>query len=141
MGQATLDDEDLFGEAADELQRDVRSHINDAWEALPDPDAIWAAQSENVIGVLNTLRSSLDVSDAREHLREARKWHTIAVRADAIEDDTVSDELSDLEEMIASIETMREQVGAVTSELPGLREQLQSMQESESEPEQAAIEA
>lgn len=141
MGQATLDDEDLFGEAADELQRDVRSHIADGWDALPAPDAIWMANADNVIGVLNTLRSNLDVSDAREHLREARKWHTVAVRAEAVDDDTVGEELTELEEMIDTIETIREQVSGVTSELPALREQLQSMQAPEEDPEQAAIEA
>lgn len=141
MGQATLDDDDLFGEAAEELRSDVESHIASGWAALPEPDTIWTANSENVIGVLNTLRSNLDVSGAREHLREARKWHTIAERADAVEDGELGDELADLEETIHTIETVREQVGAVTSELPGLRDQLKDVGESEALSDQATIEA
>jgi hypothetical protein len=41
MSQSTLDDEDLFGEAAQEMRADVEEHLSAARDELPDPDAIW----------------------------------------------------------------------------------------------------
>ena len=76
-----------------------------------------------------------------DHLREARKWLTIAERAEALEDDDLREELADLEETITTIETVREQVGSVTSELPGLREQLKNVEVDASDADQATIEA
>lgn len=125
MSQATLDDDALFGEAADELGANVREHVDAAWAALPDPEQIWAAESENVLGVLNTLRSGLDVEEARAHVRDAKKWYTLGTRAEAFDpDDPLAEELATLEETIESIEALRAQVGDVASELPAVRKTL-----------------
>ena len=65
--QSTLADDDLFGEAA---------------ASLPDADAVWDVEADNVLGVLNTLRSALDVGDAADHLRQAKKTFIVGRRAD-----------------------------------------------------------
>ncbi len=122
MSQATLDDDALFGEAANELETNVRDHVDAAWNALPDPEQVWTVESENVLGVLNTLRSALDVEDAIEHVRDAKKWYTLGSRAEAFDaDDPLAEELAELEATIESIEELRTLVGDAASELPAVR--------------------
>lgn len=125
MGQATLDEDDLFGEAAGELEEDVRDGIERAHETLPDAESIWTTEADNVLGVLNGLRTALDVDDATAGLRDARKWFTIGERAGAFESDgELATELQELEATITAIERAEEDVAALVSTLPELREQL-----------------
>lgn len=125
MGQATLDEDDLFGEAASELEEDVRDGMDRAREALPTADAIWTAEADNVLGVLNGLRTALDAEGATAGLRDARKWFTIGERAGAFESDgELASELQDLESTIAAIDRAEQDVAGLVSKLPDLREQL-----------------
>ncbi|WP_339105001.1 DUF5790 family protein [Haloterrigena salinisoli] len=123
MSQATFgDDEELFGEAANEMRADVESSLEDGWAALPDADDVWETDADNVLGVLNGLNSALDAGDAEEHLRDAKKWFTMGQRADAFEDaDDLEEAIGDLEDAIADISEAGEQVGELTSTIPALR--------------------
>lgn len=105
MSQATFgDDEELFGEAANEMREDVESSLADGWDALPAADDVWETDADNVLGVLNGLKTALDAGDAEDHLRDAKKWFTMGQRADAFEDaDDLKEEIGDLEEAISSI--------------------------------------
>ncbi|PCR90701.1 DUF5790 family protein [Natrinema ejinorense] len=127
MSQATLgDDEELFGEAANEMREDVESSLEDAWATLPDADDVWETDADNVLGVLNGLNSTLEAGDAEEHLRDAKKWFTMGQRADAFDDaDDLEEEIADLEEAITDISEAGEQVGELTSTIPALRGTLQ----------------
>ncbi|MDF9745805.1 DUF5790 family protein [Natrinema salsiterrestre] len=127
MSQATLgDDEELFGEAANEMREDVESSLADAWAALPDADDIWDTDADNVLGVLNGLNSALEAGDAEENLRDAKKWFTMGQRADAFDDaDDLEEEIADLEAAITDISEAGEQVGELTSTIPALRGTLQ----------------
>lgn len=125
MAQATLDEDDLFGEAANELEDDVRDGIATARENLPAADQIWAADADNVLGVLNGLRTALDTEEARAGLRDARKWFTIGERAGAFESDgELAAELNTLEETMATIDGAKDDVAALINKLPELREEL-----------------
>lgn len=125
MSQSTLEDDDLFGEAADELRADVEEALTAAEGALPDPDAIWTVEADNVLGVLNTLRTNLQADEAREHLRQAKKSYMLGERADAFEDSTgLRTRLEDLEETVDDIEAVHEAVADAAGSLPGLRERL-----------------
>ena len=64
MSQATLDDDELFDEAASEMREDVESSLDDARAALPESDDIWDAEADNTLGVLNGLKEGLDAGDA-----------------------------------------------------------------------------
>jgi len=81
MSQTTFDDDELFGEAADEMRADVEEHLAAARESLPDADAVWVVESDNTLGVLNALKGALDTGDAEDHLRDAKKWYTMGKRA------------------------------------------------------------
>ena len=125
MAQATLDDDELFGEAADELKDDIEAALQSAEETLPDADAVWEPAGDNLLGQLNALRSTLDTGDTREHLHEARKWLELGRRSGAIaEDDELIMRVETADEKLQAIEAARESVGTLTSTLPELRQLL-----------------
>ncbi|AHF98470.1 hypothetical protein HALLA_06040 [Halostagnicola larsenii XH-48] len=134
MSQASLDDDELFGEAATEMRDDVEASLADAWGALPDADDVWESDADNVLGALNGLKSALDAGDAEDHLRDAKKWFTMGQRADAFDDaDDLEEEIEDLEATIEDISEASEQVGELTSTVPALRSALESADEDTDE--------
>ena len=129
--QSTLADDDLFGEAAAEMREEVEGHLDDARASLPDADAVWDVEADNVLGVLNTLRSALDVGDAADHLRQAKKTFIVGRRADAFDDaDDLEADIEELEGLVASIEDAEDLVGDLTGTVPGIRNQLQEATEA-----------
>ena len=124
--QTTFGDDELFGEAADEMREDVESHLEAARAELPSPEDVWETDADNVLGALNGLKSALDVGDAAEELRQAKKWYTMGERADAFEDaDDLEADLEELSALLETIEAAREDVTALTSTVPELRGALQ----------------
>ncbi|WP_313691539.1 DUF5790 family protein [Halorarum halobium] len=126
MGQTTFDDDELFGEAADEARADVEKHLRNARATLPTADAVWDTDADNVLGALNGLRSALDTGDAAEELRQAKKSYVMGERAGAFEDDDeLATDIEEVADLVGSIEDAHEQVGELTSTVPGLRSQLE----------------
>ncbi|CQR51019.1 MULTISPECIES: DUF5790 family protein [Haloferax] len=122
MSQSTLGDDDLFGEAAAEMRADVEEHLGEARSELPDPDDVWEAEADNVLGVLNGLRSSLNVEGAAEHVRQAKKWYVIGQRAEAFDDpEDLEEAIEELEELIEMVDEAHELVGELTNTMPQLR--------------------
>ncbi|WP_142860052.1 DUF5790 family protein [Salinigranum halophilum] len=135
--QAQLGDDDLFGEAAAEMREDVEAHLDAARAELPAPDDVWETDADNVLGVLNGLKSSLDVGDATEELRQAKKWYVIGSRADAFEDaEDLEEEIETLEALIETVTEAREQVAELTGVMPQLRGALEDAAEIEEEEEE-----
>jgi len=129
MSQSTLDDDDLFGEAANEMREDVEESLERARESLPAADDVWEAEADNTLGVLNALRSALEVGDAEDPLRDAKKWYTMGERADAFDDaDDLAAEIEAVEELIADVREASEQVGELTSTIPQLRSALEEFE-------------
>jgi hypothetical protein len=136
MSQSTLDDDELFGEAASEMRADVEESLDAARESLPSADDVWDVDADNTLGVLNALNSALDIGDAEDHVRDAKKWYTMGERADAFEDaDDLAEAIEDVEELIADIEAAGEQVGDLTSTIPQLRGALEDAAETDADPE------
>jgi hypothetical protein len=126
MSQTSLDDDELFGEAATEMRDDVEASLAEARGALPDADAVWDVDADNTLGVLNSLKTALDVGDAEEHLRDAKKWYTMGERADAFEDaEDLAEAIETVEELVEDVEDAREQVGDLTATIPQLRSTLE----------------
>lgn len=128
MSQMTLSDDDLFGEAADEIRDDIEACLASARAELPTADELWTIEGENALGVLNGLRSALDVDAARDHLHDAKKWYVIGDRADAFEDpDSIETEIRDLEALIDDLEAAKSDVTPLINALPELRSTLESI--------------
>ena len=126
MSQTTLDDDELFSEAASEMRADVEDALESAREALPDADTVWTVESDNTLGVLNALRSALDVGAAADHLRDAKKWYTMGERAGAFEDaDDLEAEIEAIESLFGRIEDAHEAASGLASTLPELRSALE----------------
>ena len=132
MSQSTLGDDDLFGEAADEMRSDVETHLEAARAELPAADDAWDTEADNILGVLNGLGAALDVGDAEEELRQAKKWFAVGERADAFEDAAdLAAAIEDVEETLALVVDAGEQVNALTSTMPELRSALQAAADDE----------
>lgn len=126
MTQATLDDDELFTEAASEMREDVESSLEAAREELPDAEDVWEVEAENTLGVLNSLRTALDIGEARDHLRDAKKWFTMGKEADAFEDaDDLAEEIETVAELIENIDGASEQVSELASTVPELKSALE----------------
>jgi hypothetical protein len=122
MAQTTLDDDDLFSEAASEMRADVESSLDQAQDALPDAEAFWTIDADNTLGLLNTLSSTLETGDATEHLRNAKKWYTMGKKADAFEDGgDLANDIEELEQLLADVEAASEQAGDLASTVPQLK--------------------
>ncbi len=125
MSQSSLDDDELFGEAANEMRTDVEDALDEARDALPDADDFWQVDADNVVGALNGLKTGLDAGEAVDHLRDAKKWFTMGQRADAFDDaDDLRAEIENLEGLVTDIENANDQVTDLAATVPGLKEQL-----------------
>ena len=134
MSQSTLDDDELFDEAASEMRADVEEALDAAREALPESDDIWSIEADNALGALNALRSALDVGEAADRLREAKKWYTIGQRADAFEDgEDLAEAIEEVESLFSRMEDARESVGDLASTLPELKSELEAAHEDDDE--------
>ena len=130
MSQSTLDDDELFSEAANEMRADVESALDEARAELPDADTIWSVEADNVLGVLNALRSGLDAGDAEDHLRDAKKWYTMGQRADAFDDAAdLEAEIDAVADLIETIADAHEEVSDLAATLPELRGELEEANE------------
>lgn len=128
----TLDDDELFTEAASEMREDVEQALASARDQLPDPDTIWAVESENTLGVLNGLRSALATDDAVDDLRDAKKWYTMGERAGAFDDATdLEEEIESLEAVFRKIEEAHDVVSEAARTLPDIRSELEALSTSE----------
>jgi hypothetical protein len=132
--QSTLSDDDLFGEAAEEMREEVETHLDNAQTALPDATSVWQTNADNVLGALNGLRSALDADDAEEHLRQAKKTFVVGTRADAFDDpDELRSEVESVEELLTSINTADELASELTTTVPQLHDQLPEVDEETEE--------
>jgi len=131
MSQTNLDDDELFGEAANEMRSDVEASLAEARGALPEAGAVWDVEADNTLGVLNALKTALDVGDAEDHLRDAKKWYTMGERADAFEDaDDLAEEIETVAGLIEDVEDARGQVGDLTATIPQLRATLEEFEDA-----------
>ncbi len=134
MTQATLDDDELFTEAASEMREDVEESLEAAQASLPAADDVWEVEADNTLGVLNALRSALDVGNARDHLRDAKKWFTMGTKADAFEDsEGLAEEIEAVEALIVEVEETHEQVGELASTVPQLKSALEDAEAADEE--------
>ncbi len=130
MAQTTFDDDELFGEAADETRSEVQNGLDAARAQLPTADAVWETDADNVLGVLNGLSQALDTGDAAAELRDAKKAYVLGERAGAFDgDEELAAEMERVEDLIATLEEAREEVSDLTATIPELRSQLEEAHE------------
>ncbi|EMA41438.1 DUF5790 family protein [Halococcus hamelinensis] len=133
MSQSTFEDDDLFDEAADDIRSDVEERLDAVADALPDGDAIWSVEADNTLGVLNSLRSALDVDDAAADLREAKKWYAMGKRAEVFDDsDDLEARIETLDGVLTDVEEAHEQASGLASTVPELRGALDETHDGES---------
>ncbi|WP_188980407.1 DUF5790 family protein [Halocalculus aciditolerans] len=134
MSQSSLDDDELFGEAAAEMREDVETHLAKARDALPEGKAVWDVEADNTLGVLNGLKSALAADEVDTHLRDAKKWYTIGERADAFEDASdLQAEIEEIESVLDDLQAVSEHVAELTGTIPELRSKLDDLHADDDE--------
>lgn len=142
MSQTTLDDDDLFNEAADEMRDDVEENLTAARDVLPDPETIWEVDADNTLGVLNALKGALDVEDAETKLRDAKKWYAMGREAEAFDDaDDLEADIAEIESLFEQILDAHDQVSELTAIIPELRGTLEEVNPPQDEAANADTEA
>lgn len=132
MSQSTLDDEELFTEAASEMREDVEDSLAAARDELPGADDIWDVEADNTLGVLNSLSTALTLGDARENLRDAKKWYTMGKEADAFDDaEDLAEDIEAVEALLGDIDAAKEQASELASTIPQLKSALEDAEEDE----------
>lgn len=124
MAQSTLEDDELFDEASNEMREDVEEALEEAHGALPEADEVLDVEGDNIIGVLNSLKSGLDADDAEDSLREAKKWFGIGSKADVFDEEFVEEteeELEELEEALGSLADAEETATELTDTVASLK--------------------
>ena len=134
MSQSTLDDDELFTEAASEMREDVEESLAAARDELPAADDIWTVEADNTLGVLNSLSTALTLGDARENLRDAKKWYTMGTEADAFDDaEDLAEEIQAVEDLLGDIEAAKDHASELASTIPQLKSALEETTEDETE--------
>jgi flagellin-specific chaperone FliS len=124
------------------MRADVEDSLAEARGALPEADEIWEVDADNTLGVLNGLRSALDLGDAEEHLKEAKKWYTMGERADAFEDaEDLAESIEEVEELMEQITDAHDEVSDLASTIPELRGALEDAHEEADDAADADAEA
>lgn len=127
MAQSTFADDELFDEAADELREDVEAALDDARDALPNGDALLDVEGDNLVGVLNAAKADLDAEDARDALREAKKWYETGRRAESFDDDFAAeteDAIEDLDAAVDAVDDAEEAATELVDSVATLKKQL-----------------
>ncbi|MFB6188062.1 MAG: DUF5790 family protein [Halobacteriaceae archaeon] len=125
MSQSSLDDEELFGEAAAEIRSDIENALENAESTLPNAEDIWNIDADNSLGMLNGMKAALDYEEAEAQLRDAKKWYMMGQRAGAFDNpDELKEQIDEFESIIQDMEAAEEHIQALTSLLPDLRNQL-----------------
>jgi len=127
MAQSTLDDDELFDEASEEMRDDVEDALKEAREALPEADDILDVEGDNIIGVLNSLKSGLDAGEAEDALREAKKWFNIGKEANAFDDeftDEAEEDIAEIEEALGALDDAEESATDLTDAVASLKDTL-----------------
>jgi len=127
MAQSTLNDEELFDEASQEMRGDVEEALEDAREALPEEDDVLNVEGDNIIGVLNSLNSGLEAGEAEGSLREAKKWFSIGKEADAFDDDfaeETDEDIAEIEDALGALKDAEESATDLTDAVASLKDTL-----------------
>lgn len=124
--QASLDDEELFSEASEEIERKVEDSIEAFRSSLPDSTSIMEIEGENIVGILNSFKSDIEVEN-KEYLREAIKWFEVGKRADAFDEefiDRIEGEIDNLNNIAKSIDNAKESTMELTDAIAELKRSL-----------------
>ncbi|WP_302083350.1 DUF5790 family protein [Salinibaculum rarum] len=122
MPDEEFDSEALFDEASQDVREKVENNLADAREAIPEANEIWEVDTDNILGVLNGLKNTLDIDGAAEAVSEAKKWYVIGDRADAFPDgEDLEAEIRDVQQVVDDLNEIYEQTSELTSSLPKAR--------------------
>lgn len=109
MSESMFDDDELFAEAAEELQVDVDDALTRAREHVPAEEVVLGADQDELQAVLASLTTTLDIEAIKDALQEARKAFVMGRRADAFDDEYIADTeatMTTLEDTVTTLQNI-----------------------------------
>lgn len=116
MTQTSFDDEELFTEAAEDMQTEIEESVSAATATLPSKDALREPDPETLLDALDAVKSEIDIEAVEAALTDVKKTFVLGQRAEAFDSAYVTETeatITDLEETVA---TLRE-IETATAEL------------------------
>lgn len=126
MAQTTFDEDDLFDEATAEMQADVDDALARAREQIPSAETVLAADGDDLHAVLDSLTTTLNVEAIETALQEAQKAFVLGQRADAFDDDYITD----TEATIATLDETTAALRSIETAATDLDEALTTFQDA-----------
>lgn len=108
MSQSRFDDEELFAEATEEMQADVEEALARVTEHLPTDDVLFEVADESLPVVLESVDAALTIEPVEEALRDAQKAFLLGKRADAFDEEYVTETEATITQFQESIATLQE---------------------------------
>lgn len=125
MSQTTFDEDELFDEASEEMQADVDNALARAREQIPGEETVLTADDGDLLAVLDSLTTTLDVEEIETALQGAQKAFVIGQRAEAFDDDFIND----TEATIATLEETTDTLRTIDTAATSLAEALTAFQD------------
>ena len=116
MSQSTFDDDELFAEATEEMRADIEGALSRVDEQLPAEDDLLNADEETLPAVLDSLEKELNIEPIEDALTEAQKAFLLGKRADAFDEEYVTETEATITHVGEVIETLKE-IETVTADL------------------------
>lgn len=103
----TFTDDELFGEAADEVKSDVDDCLARAIDEIPAEEAVRAVDDTCFVD-LDSLITTLNIDAVGTAIRDARKWFTIGKRAGTFNDDYITKTEAAIATFEETVDVLRE---------------------------------
>lgn len=108
MSQSRFNDDELFAEATEEMQADVEEALARVTEHLPTDDVLFEVADESLPVVLESVDAALTIEPVEEALTDAQKAFLLGKRADAFDEEYVTDTGARITQFQETIATLRE---------------------------------
>lgn len=106
MSQSTFDEDELFEEATEEMQAEVDNALARARGAIPNTNAVLTTDENNLDAILDGLSATLDIDTIETALEDAQKAFVLGQRADAFDDEYISETQTTIETLNETVETL-----------------------------------
>jgi len=116
MAQLSFDDDELFTEAAEDMQTEIEKSVTAATSTLPSEDALVESDADSLLNALESIESEIDIDAVEAALTDVKKTFLLGQRADAFDSEYVSTTETTISELDETVTTLRE-IETATAEL------------------------
>ena len=120
MSQASFDHEELFTEAAEDIQSEIEESLTAATAAVPSHADLVEHDTETAVGALESVEEAVELNEAEAAVADVKKTFLLGQRADAFDSEYTAETEATINELEETVATL----GAITAASEELREAL-----------------